>query len=84
MEGPKARAVAGPRAVEPDARAGAGAVRVKEPVLLERMLPALLGSTLSALLFGSLSSREPTDLGDADLGAEQREGFFQGAIAGGA
>ena len=84
MGDPEAWAVARPRALEPGARARAGAVRVEEPTLLGGMLPALLGSTLPTLFLGLLSPREPTDLGDTDFGAEQRGGFLQGAIAEGA
>ena len=73
--------VAGPGAVElgaveSDAGAGARAVKVEKPALLEGTLPALLGDTLSTLFLGSLSPGEPMDLSDADLGAEQRGGFL--------
>lgn len=59
-----------------------GALRVKEPALLSGVIPALLNSTLSALLLGLLSLREPTDLGDTNFDAKRRGEFFQGAIAG--
>ena len=81
MRGPRAWTVVGPGAIEPGARAGAGAVRVEEPASLEEMLPALLGDMLPALLLGSLSPREPTNLGDVHLGVEQQGRFFWGAIA---
>lgn len=65
-----------------------GAETRTEKVKIEKLaspggtLPALLGDMLLALLLGSLSLRQLTDLSNADLGIKRHKGFFQNAIMG--
>ena len=47
-----------------------GILRIEKPALLDNTVFTLLTDILSTLFFGSLSFKEPIDLGNANFGIE--------------